>query len=121
MTLSQRTLSTIATSHVLNQNETFPDRTLYTASENAVKIDTTSGVLRVDTSVVPRTSEDMSKLYKWKKGARKLYGTHATKEETGMNQYIKDIESAPNERDYIPVYIDTFKPIAPQFKEKFGK
>jgi len=114
MALSARTQSAIASLLVLNQDETFPDRTICTASENAVKIDTTSGTLRIDKNVVPRTSEDMSKLYKWKKGAKKLYGTHATREEFGMNQYIKDIESAPNELDYKDIYVDTFKEIGPQ-------
>ena len=113
MTLSVRTKTVIGSSLVLNQNDTYPDRA---ASDNAIKTDTTTGVLRIDTSIVPRTSEDMSKLYKWKKGARKLYGTHATKEETGMNLYIKDIKSAPKESDYEKnqLYVDTFKPLAEQ-------
>jgi len=117
--LTERTKSTIASANVLNQNETYPDRTFLAASANAIKIDTTSGTLRIDKNVVPRISDDMSKLYKWKKGA-KLYGTHATKEEFGMNQYIKDINNAPDESAYKAIYIDSFKPIVPQM-EKFKK
>jgi len=120
MTLSARSKSTIASQLILNELETYPDRTLLTASENAVKIDTTSGTLRIDKGVVPRTSDDMSKLYKWKKGARKLYGTHATREEIGMNQYIKDINNAPDESDYKAIYINSFQPIVPQMA-KFNK
>jgi len=116
MSLSSRSKSTIASALVLNQNETYPDRTLLTASENVVKVDTTSGTLRLDKNTVPRTSDDMSKLYKWKKGAGKLYGTHATREEIGMNQYIKDINNAPNESDYKAIYVDTFKPVGPQLE-----
>jgi len=119
MTLSARSKSTIASQLILNELETYPDRTLLTASENAVKIDTTSGTLRIDKGVVPRTSDDMSKLYKWKKGD-KLYGTHATREEVGMNLYIKDINNAPDPNDYKPIYIDSFKPITPQMA-KFQK
>ena len=120
MALSERTKSTIASANVLNQNETYPDRTFLTASENAVKTDTSDGTLRIDKGVVPRTSDDMSKLYKWKKGAKKLYGTHATREEFGMNQYIKDINNAPDPSDYKAIYIDSFKPIVPQMA-KFKK
>lgn len=121
--LSQRTKSDVASALVLNQNEIYPDRTLLAASENAIKVDTTTGLLRLDFNRVPRTTSDMSKLYKWKKGAPKLYGTHATREEKGMNQYIKDIEGAPTEADYYDgniIFIDTLKEIGPQLK-KFQK
>ena len=115
MPFSAKTKSLIATSMVLNQDDLYPDRS---ATTGEIREDTGEGLFRLDFETVPRTTTDMSRLYKWKKGT-KLYGTHATKEEIGMNSYIKDILSAPNEADYEhnQIYIDTFKPIGPQLEQ----
>jgi len=118
VSLSSRSTSLIASSNVLNQNETYPDRS---ATDGSIIQDTGSGTFRLDKNAVPRTSDDMSRLYKWRIGDL-LYGTHATKEELGMNLYIKDILNAPDESEYKhnQISIDTFKSVGPQL-EKYNK
>ena len=70
-------------------------------------------VRRVDDSV-PRTTKDVSAVFKWAKGD-KLYGSFAKQM---YKNYRRDIESAPNDKNYKTFLVDTFKPIGPQLKNK---
>lgn len=69
----------------------------------------------VTTDEIPTTTEDMEELFTWKKGDI-VRGSHA-KAHLGMYNYIKDIENAPDPKDYKAKYIDTTKPVGEQLKK----
>jgi len=75
-------------------------------------------VYRLNSDEVPKTSDDMTRLYKWQHGD-KIYGTHA-KEEVGMNEYIKDINKAfGRQKDYEHnmIFINDYKPIGDKLEK----
>ena len=67
---------------------------------------------------VPKTSDDMTRLYEWEHGDL-IYGTHA-KENEAMQEYINDINRAwGRESDYDNnmIFVDTNKPVGEQLEE----
>jgi len=99
--LSDRTKTTVASSLKQDKDELYPDRS---ATDGTIKDTGTSMRLSDE---VPRTTVDMSNIMKWEKGDE-VRGTFA-REETAMKNYRDDIEGAPDETSYKPLFINTNK------------
>ena len=70
----------------------------------------------INSSDINTTEDDMDRLFRWKKG-QKVYGTFA-KSLSFFRNYRRDIENAPNPNTEKSFYVDTFKPIGEQLKNK---
>ena len=111
MGLSSRTKSSIASVLITPEDDYYPDRDLVTG-----EITSGTAIPRLPRGVVPTTSNDVSKAFKWKHGDT-LRGTFA-QAMSGLKAYRKDIDDAyGNEDDYRDIYIDTTKPLMDQFKK----
>ena len=104
MTLSNKTTTAITSSEVKDIDALYPDRS---ATTNAISSTGTTKRLADET---PSTTKDMSAAFEWKKGSSDVKGTHA-KANQALAEYRRDIENAPNEKDYKPIYYNTFKSI----------
>jgi len=111
MTLSNETKTTLSRTLVKEMDELYPDRN---ASDNEITESTATTWVLPDT--VPKTTDDMSLVFKWTKGSADIKGTHA-KANQAMAGYRRDIESAPDQNDYKPIYYDTFKTISSEIKK----
>jgi len=70
----------------------------------------------IEASTLAVTRVDMRELFKYKEGD-KIYGTHAN-EHYGMKMYIRDLDKAPKESDYKPIFLDTInEKISDEFDE----
>lgn len=116
MAWDTKTLTVVATQWVTESQELYPHATVF-STHNATLADTIPATVLRLTDEAPRTSEDMSNMYKWEHG-KKVRGTHA-KEDEALERYRTDINKAyGKEGDYKDIYIDTFLPnIAQRLKE----
>jgi len=109
--LSTRTKSSIDRQDIKPEDDYYPDRDLETGA-----VISGDAIPRLPRDVVPTTSKDMQRAFKWQHGDD-LYGTFAKSSEA-LKNYRNDINSAyGNEDDYKDLYIDTNKPLMDQFKK----
>ena len=107
---------TVATFIEKDSEGLYPTATLFPDLSAASILELQNATLVRVSDEVPKTTDDMSKLYTWKHGDT-VRGTHA-KDHKGMQGYIKDINKAYGKQgSYKAIYIDTFKPIGPQLKK----
>jgi hypothetical protein len=111
---SDKTKTTATRTSILSAQDLYPDRTATPDSTGAYPIKETGAVKRLPEEF-SKTTRDVSNLYKWKKGD-KVRGTFA-KESVGMKGYRRDIESAPDDNKYKPIWLDTTKQISEEFKK----
>jgi hypothetical protein len=109
MALSNKTTTVIASIHVREDEELYPDRS---ATTGEVRVNASTVMRLVD---VPNTTEDMSEMFMWEPG-NKVYGTSAKNDSWGK-QYRRDINRAIG-KEYKPFYIDPFKPLKKQLEKK---
>ena len=114
-TLSTRTTTKInADRYVREGDDLYPDR-----SATNGEIVTGTLVRRVSNDDIPRTTHDMSELYKWEMGDE-IYGTEA-QDSPFVQGYVRDIEEAyGRESDYYNgniIFVNTMKPVGDQLKE----
>ena len=109
MALSAETQASPNLIDVKNSDDLYPR---LSATDLSVK-NPNETVRRVDDSV-PRTTKDVSAVFKWKKGD-KLYGKFANQM---YKNYRNDINSAPDDNKYKDYYINTLKSVSKQLKEK---
>ena len=112
MTLSNETKTVLARTRIKEMDGLYPDRN---ASDNEITDSTATTWVLPDS--VPRTTADMSLVFKWGKGSADIRGTHA-KANQAMAGYRRDIDSAPDPNDYKPIYYDTFKTLSSE-REKW--
>ncbi len=106
MSLSTKTKTAISQRVILSRDDLYPDREATPNSSGGYDIrDVGATVARLPDDI-PRTTKDMSEMYKWKYGDE-VYGSHA-KSHPAMKKYRRDIEREYGvDRD--DVYVDTFK------------
>jgi hypothetical protein len=110
-----KTLTVVASIWVQQDQELYPMATVF-SDHNATLADLIPATVLRLSDEVPRTSEDMSKMFKWEHG-QKVKGTHA-KEDEAFKRYRNDINKAyGNEDDYKTFFVDTFRPVTEQLKE----
>lgn len=111
MNFSNKTKKVIIRRSIQPNQDLYPDRS---ATDLTIKGDAT---LRLPLSEVPKTTEDVSKIMKWKHKDGEVKGTHA-KEDKALQRYRDDINKAwGNEKNYKYYFIDTMSPVP--FKEQF--
>jgi len=110
LALSEKTKTEVENQDISVRDDLYPDRS---ATDNSLK--GTGTISRLPFDLFPRTTYDMSKLYQWKPGD-KVRGSFA-KGNRGMAGYIRDIESAPDEKSYKSKYIDTFKKVSEELEK----
>lgn len=115
MAWDTKTLTVVASQWVTEANEVFNHATVF-SEHNATLADLIPATVLRLSEEVPRTSEDMSKMFKWEHG-QKVRGTHA-KEDEAFKRYRNDINKAYGQEDsYKDFYVDTFRPVTEQLKE----
>lgn len=111
---SNKTKTEVSRTSIPSAQDLYPDREATPTSTGEYPIKETGAVLRLPEEF-PKTTRDVSNLYKWKKG-EKVHGTFA-KESVGMKSYRRDIEDAPPQSRYKPIWLDTNRVISEEFKK----
>ena len=108
MAWDAKTLTVVASIWVQQDQELYPHATVF-SDHNATLADLIPATVLRLSDEVPRTSEDMSNMFKWEPG-KKVKGTHA-KENEAFKRYRNDINKAKNQQEsYKDFYINTLIP-----------
>jgi hypothetical protein len=105
LSLSNKTLTTVASIQTRQDEELYPDRS---ATTGEIRVNASTMMRLVD---VPTVTKDMSDAAKWEYGD-KVYGTMAKRDKL-YKQYKRDIIRAKG-KEYKDIYVNTLKPIGKQ-------
>jgi hypothetical protein len=109
LALSEETKTTVSRSSVLFKNDLYPDRSATPTSAGVFPIRDTGESTQRLADEIPRTTQDMNKLFMWQHG-EVVRGTQA-EEHVGMKRYMEDINrDFGQELTKKDIYIDTLDP-----------
>ena len=113
MPLSTKTKTALSQRVILARDDLYPDREATPNSSSGFDIRDVGATLARLPDDIPRTTKDMSELYKWEYGDE-IYGSHA-KANPAMRKYRQDInrEYGVDRED---IYVDTFKLVSKELE-----